>query len=133
MEQARTWHLCNTRTEAQFSELSLDAVADKLKGFDKSVLAEWHVWTEGFSGWTIKSNAYGVCPPEEILKDTLTIRIHLDETDELNGALKVVPGSHTKKLTNSEIQVITQNSIPFTFAVDECGIQIMKPLLLHAS
>jgi ectoine hydroxylase-related dioxygenase (phytanoyl-CoA dioxygenase family) len=80
-----------------------------------------------------KSNVHGVSPPEEILKNTTTIRIHLDDTDEQNGALKVVPGSHHKKLTNSEIQVITQNSIPFACNVEACGIQIMRPLLLHAS
>ncbi len=115
--------------------------------FDKSPEANWYVtWhqdltinvndkidTEGFSGWTKKSDVYGVCPSEEILKNTVTIRIHLDDTDEQNGALKVIPGSHNKRLTNSEIQVITQNSIPFICNVGACGIQIMTPLLLHAS
>jgi predicted DNA-binding transcriptional regulator YafY len=115
--------------------------------FDKSPDANWYVtWhqdiiinvkdkieTEGFSGWTRKSGEYGVCPPEDILKDTVTIRIHLDDTDEENGALRIVPGSHNKKLSNAEIQLITQNSIPFVCDVNICGIHIMKPLLLHAS
>ncbi len=115
--------------------------------FDKSPEANWYVtWhqdltinvkdkieAEGFTGWTKKDDGCGVCPPEEILKNTITIRIHLDDTDEENGALRVVPGSHNKKLNSSEIQLITQNSIPFVCDVAMCGIHIMKPLLLHAS
>jgi ectoine hydroxylase-related dioxygenase (phytanoyl-CoA dioxygenase family) len=115
--------------------------------FDKTTESNWYVtWhqdivinttakieTEGFSGWTKKSGVYGVVPPDEYLKSTVTVRIHLDDTDETNGALKVVPGSHNKRLSDDEINLITQNSIPCICEVDACGIQIMKPLLLHAS
>lgn len=89
--------------------------------------------TEGFSGWTKKFGVHGVVPPEDYLKSTVTVRIHLDDTDETNGALKVIPGSHQKRLTDDEINLISQNSIPYVSEVDACGIQIMKPLLLHAS
>jgi predicted DNA-binding transcriptional regulator YafY len=115
--------------------------------FDKSPDANWYVtWhqdttivvkeridTEGFSGWTKKEGVYGVCPPDDTLKNTVTIRIHLDDTDEQNGVLKVIPGSHNKRLSTDEIHLITQNSIPYTCDVGACGIQIMKPLILHAS
>lgn len=115
--------------------------------FDKSPEANWYVtWhqdmtinvktkieTEGFSGWTKKEHGYSVVPPEEVLLNTVTVRIHLDDTDEQNGALRIVPGSHNKKLTTDEIQLITQSSIPFVCAVGMGGIHIMKPLLLHAS
>lgn len=115
--------------------------------FDKTPESNWYVtWhqdivinvkekieTDGFSGWTKKSGVYGVCPPEEILKDTITVRIHLDDTDETNGTLKVIPGSHNKKLSDEEISLITKNSIPAVCDVSACGIQIMKPLLLHSS
>lgn len=115
--------------------------------FDKTPESNWYVtWhqdiiinvkeriaTSGFTGWTKKSGVHGVCPPEKILKDTVTIRIHLDDADETNGALKVVPGSHNKKLSDDEINLITQNGIPYICDVAACGIQIMKPLLLHSS
>jgi predicted DNA-binding transcriptional regulator YafY len=115
--------------------------------FDKSPDANWYVtWhqdtiinvkekieTEGFTGWTKKEDGYGVCPPTEILKNTITIRIHLDDTDDQNGALKILPGSHQKKMMSSEIQLIAQSSIPFVCDVNMGGIHIMKPLLLHAS
>src|SRR5689334_4487506 len=89
--------------------------------------------TDGFSAWTKKDEFYSVCPPEEVLKGTVTVRIHLDDTDETNGALKVIPGSQNKKMSNEEVQLVTQNSIPFICDVNACGVQLMKPLLLHAS
>lgn len=115
--------------------------------FDKTPESNWYVtWhqdfvigvkerinTEGFSGWTKKSGVHGVVPPDEYLKSTVTVRIHLDDADETNGALKVIPGSHNKRLADDEIQLITQNSIPYVCDVDACGIQMMKPLILHAS
>ncbi|MBS1507002.1 MAG: WYL domain-containing protein [Bacteroidetes bacterium] len=115
--------------------------------FDKTPESNWYVtWhqdttisvtakieTPGYTGWTKKENFYGVNPPDEVLKNTLTIRIHLDDADESNGALKVIPGSQNKKLNDSEIQLIVQNSIPQTCAVDAGGIHLMRPLLLHAS
>lgn len=115
--------------------------------FDKSPDSNWYVtWhqdktinvthkidTEGFSGWTKKDDAYGTVPPVEILHNIVTIRIHLDDADEHNGALRVVPGSHSTILDSDEIQLITQNCIPFTCSIDSGGIQIMKPLILHAS
>lgn len=75
----------------------------------------------------------GVCPPEDVLKNTVTLRIHLDDTDEKNGALKVIPGSQNKRLSGEEISLITQNSLPYTCEVGCGGIHLMKPLLLHAS
>jgi len=115
--------------------------------FDKTQESNWYVtWhqdivinvtekieTESFSGWTKKFGAHGVVPPDECLKSTVTVRIHLDDTDETNGALKVIPGSHNKRLTDDEISLITQNSVPYICNVDACGLQLMKPLLLHAS
>jgi predicted DNA-binding transcriptional regulator YafY len=115
--------------------------------FDKTRESNWYVtWhqdivinvtekieSEGFSGWTKKFGVHGVVPPDEYLKDIVTIRIHLDDTDESNGALQVIPGSHNKRLTDDEINLISQNSIPYISEVNACGIQIMKPLLLHAS
>lgn len=115
--------------------------------FDKTPDSNWYVtWhqdivinvsekieTEGFSGWTKKYGVHGVIPPDSFLKSTVTVRIHIDDADESNGALRVIPGSQNKKLNDNEINLITQNSIAHICEVEACGIQIMKPLLLHAS
>ncbi len=89
--------------------------------------------TKGFTGWTQKEKVTSVRPPFELHQHSFSIRIHLDETNESNGALKVLQGSHKKYMTDEEIKTITENSIPFSCNVEKGGIHIMHPLLLHAS
>lgn len=87
---------------------------------------------DGFGPWTTKQNQFAVQPPLDILKDNFTIRIHLDNTDKENGALKVVPASHLKGIYRPEtIDWTVENET--TCSVKKGGIMIMKPLLLHSS
>ena len=57
---------------------------------------------ENFGPWTTKQNQYAVQPPLEILQNIFTIRIHLDETNSENGALKVIEKSHLKGIYRPE-------------------------------
>ncbi|WP_196896011.1 WYL domain-containing protein [Aureivirga marina] len=123
------------------------AVLTKAIYFDKSEKFNWIVpWhqdaminlkfkkeTDGFFGWTKKGDVISVCPPEHILQNTFTIRIHLDDVDETNGVLKVIPGSHKTRLEDAEVKAITQNSIPYECKIKAGGVQLMKPLILHSS
>ena len=85
-----------------------------------------------YINWTHKKNQYGVQAPIKILEDTITIRIHLDDTNKENGALKVIPKSHLNG-------IIRKNSVHWNIEnehigeVKTNGIMLMKPLLLHAS
>lgn len=114
--------------------------------FDKPEKSNWYVAyhqdltisvdkkleLENFGPWTTKQNQFAVQPPLDILENIYTIRIHLDDTDENNGALKVVPGSHAEGSYRPE-------TIDWTIETEEIcniekgGIMIMKPLLLHGS
>ncbi len=85
-----------------------------------------------FGPWTTKLNQFAVQPPLEVLENIYTIRIHLDDTDENNGALKVVPKSHAKGIYRPETidwAVETEHICN----VERGGIMIMKPLILHGS
>lgn len=87
---------------------------------------------KGFGPWTVKHQQFAVQPPLSILEDNFTIRIHLDDTNEENGALKVIPQSHLKGIyrpKNIDWTVETEVICP----VQKGGIMLMKPLLLHAS
>ena len=87
---------------------------------------------EGFSSWTSKYNQFAVQPTIDILENIFTIRIHLDETDENNGALKVIDGSHSKNIYRPG--TIDWKIEKESFCkVEAGGIMIMKPLLLHGS
>lgn len=88
--------------------------------------------TEGYGPWTVKQNQFAVQPPLEILENIFTIRIHLDETNKDNGALKVIPQSHSKKIYRAEtIDWSVESEI--ICEVPKGGIMLMKPLLLHSS
>ncbi len=124
-----------------------NATLTKAIYFNKPHLSNWYVtWHQditinvkerveatGYSGWTHKEGFYAVCPPINLLQNTLAVRVHLDESNSTNGTLQVIPGSHTQKLGDSEIQMITQNSSPTICDIGSGGVQLMKPLLLHSS
>ncbi len=99
---------------------------------DLTISVDKKIDLENFGPWTTKQNQFAVQPPLDILENIFTIRIHLDETDENNGALKVVPKSNAKGIYRPETidwSVETENICN----VEKGGIMIMKPLLLHGS
>lgn len=99
---------------------------------DLTISVDKKVDLKNFGPWTTKQNQFAVQPPLDILENIFTIRIHLDDTDENNGALKVVSKSHAKGIYRPE--TIDWNVETETIGnVEKGGIMIMKPLLLHGS
>jgi ectoine hydroxylase-related dioxygenase (phytanoyl-CoA dioxygenase family) len=60
------------------------------------------------------------------------MRIHLDDTDEHNGALKVIPSSHLKGIYRPET-INWEHERETICPVNKGGIMLMRPLLLHSS
>lgn len=87
---------------------------------------------EGFGPWSQKQGQFAVQPPISILQSGFTIRIHLDDTDENNGTLRVIPFSHRKDVYRPET-IDWSLEKEETCCVKRGGIMVMKPLLLHAS
>jgi ectoine hydroxylase-related dioxygenase (phytanoyl-CoA dioxygenase family) len=114
--------------------------------FDKPERSNWFVsWHQdltisvdkreeikNYGPWTTKQNQFAVQPPLEVLEDNFTIRIHLDDTNENNGALKVIPGSHLKGVYRPKT-INWENEFQNICCVNTGGIMVMKPLLLHSS
>ena len=71
-------------------------------------------------------------PPLDISQNIFTIRIHLDDTNEHNGALKVIPKSHLKGIYRPET-INWETETEIICKVPKGGIMIMRPLLLHSS
>ena len=65
---------------------------------DLTISVDKKIEDENFSNWTNKHNQFAVQPPIEILENIVTVRIHLDDTNEDNGALKVLKKSHLKSI-----------------------------------
>lgn len=113
--------------------------------FDKPPQANWSVpWhqdlmihvtqkheTEGFSHWRIKSDVVVVQPPREVLANTVTLRIHLDDCTAANGALRCIAGSHKQG-------IISMSDWQYNGGETVCeasagSVLMMNPLTLHAS
>ncbi|TLD68968.1 phytanoyl-CoA dioxygenase family protein [Phragmitibacter flavus] len=116
--------------------------------FDKTPETNWGVtWhqdltlalkepieTPGFGPWSIKDGIPHVQPPAFLLTQMLTLRLHLDEADESNGALKVLPGSHQSgRLSSAEIQDVRTKLIETLCSARAGDALLMRPLLLHSS
>jgi ectoine hydroxylase-related dioxygenase (phytanoyl-CoA dioxygenase family) len=123
-----------------------DYFAVKSIYFDKPEKSNWFVaWHQDltisvdnkidlphYGPWTVKQYQFAVQPPLNILQNNFTIRVHLDDADEGNGALKVIPGSHLKKIYRPET-IDWAIDAEQTCSVKAGGIMIMRPLLMHAS
>ena len=86
----------------------------------------------GYGPWTVKQEQFAVQPPLEILERNFTVRIHLDDTTYENGALKVIPTSHSKGVYRPET-IDWKREKEVICEVAKGGIMIMRPLLLHSS
>jgi hypothetical protein len=76
--------------------------------FDKTPTTNWAVaWHQdrtiavrarrdapGYGPWTLKAGVPHAEPPFDILAGMITLRLHLDDCDQDNAPLLVVPGSH---------------------------------------
>ncbi|MBE9122951.1 phytanoyl-CoA dioxygenase family protein [Tychonema sp. LEGE 07199] len=116
--------------------------------FDKTSAANWKVaWHQdltiavraqinvpGFNTWSIKAGIVCVQPPIFVRENILTLRLHLDDANETNGTLKVLPSSHLYGQMSAEaIQIWKQNRLAITCNVSKGGVLVMRPLLLHSS
>ncbi len=114
------------------------------KSPEKNWLVPWHqdltlalrarAEAPGFGPWSVKDGIPHVQPPIELLQQMLTVRLHLDDADENNGALRVLPASHRfGRLDALQIQALRDEHADFLCAASAGDALLMCPLLLHAS
>jgi hypothetical protein len=114
------------------------------KTADANWMVAWHqdltitvakrVEVPGFTAWSMKDGVPHVQPPVELLQNMLTIRIHLDDCDETNGALRVLAGTHNLgRLTAEQIQELRGKHPEHLCDAAAGDVMLMRPLLLHAS
>ncbi|MFT5892941.1 MAG: ectoine hydroxylase-related dioxygenase (phytanoyl-CoA dioxygenase family) [Dokdonia sp.] len=139
--------ICNENLTSLLSSIYTDSYfLTKAIYFDKPSTSNWFVPyhqdisisvnqkidSENYKNWTYKKGQYGVQPPLKILKNITTVRIHLDNTTAHNGALKVIPSSHTRGIIRTDQKEWDTNT-EHLCDVQKGGVMLMKPLTLHAS
>jgi ectoine hydroxylase-related dioxygenase (phytanoyl-CoA dioxygenase family) len=101
---------------------------------DLSIAVRHRVDVPGFGPWSVKAGVPHVQPPVDVLERMLTIRLHLDDCDEANGPLKVLPGSHAAGvLSPHALDGWRRRIAPVACVVPAGGAMLMRPLLVHAS
>ncbi len=128
--------------------LGEQAFAYKATLFDKTPEANWKVaWHQDLSipvrgewrpanwkGWSVKADVLHAQPPAELLERVLAVRVHLDDCDAANGALRVIPGSHRDgRLDDNGIERWKAADAAVRCDVQAGGLLLMRPLIVHAS
>jgi Phytanoyl-CoA dioxygenase (PhyH) len=100
----------------------------RIQAFDKSASANWFVpWHQDRAE---DGNERAVVQ----LERTVALRIHLDDCDENNGPLEVIPGSHTAgRLDAESIAARTAVAASMLCLTVRGDIVAMRPLLIHRS
>jgi ectoine hydroxylase-related dioxygenase (phytanoyl-CoA dioxygenase family) len=116
--------------------------------FDKSPdtnwLITWHQDTalplrekheiSGWGPWSIKEGVAYAHAPAAALEKVIALRLHLDDSTNHNGPLRVVPCTHRKGvLSDQEVEIIVSNATPINCLVSKGGVIVMRPLIIHAS
>lgn len=137
----------------------LQNIADEILGapstpfratlFDKSAGSNWLVvWhqdtalplrrkshSEGWGPWSVKDGVNYAHAPTHALEKVLALRLHLDDSTESNGPLRIVPGTHRLGVLAddavSKIVGFEQNSVSLTATIGD--VIAMRPMVIHSS
>jgi ectoine hydroxylase-related dioxygenase (phytanoyl-CoA dioxygenase family) len=72
--------------------------------------------------------------PASVLEQIVAIRVHLDDSNQENGPLRVLPQTHTLGvLSDDAIQNLVNQNSWVECHVPRGGALIMKPLIIHSS
>ena len=89
---------------------------------------------DGFENWTNKSGVWHCEPPLQVLESMLFVRIHLDDTDEKNGAMQIAAGSHTEGfVTSIDAEKVARNYPIETCTAKRGDVLVLHMLTLHGS
>lgn len=90
--------------------------------------------TPGWGPWSVKENVTYAHATANALHRVLALRLHLDDSTECNGPLRVLPRTHMLGvLCDDAIRDLAAQLSPQECFVPRGGILAMRPLLVHAS
>ncbi|HET7871146.1 MAG TPA: phytanoyl-CoA dioxygenase family protein, partial [Terriglobales bacterium] len=111
---------------------------------DKNWLITWHqdtalplqemIETPGWGPWSEKEGVTYAHAPAAALEQVLALRLHLDDSTEMNGPLRVLPGTHELGVLNDEeIERHATYEEAVELPMAKGGVIAMRPLVIHAS
>jgi ectoine hydroxylase-related dioxygenase (phytanoyl-CoA dioxygenase family) len=113
------------------------------KTSSRSWVAPWHQDTvlppperSRHGGWGGRPDDRARAPrsPEKTLGGVLALRLHLEDSTEDNGPLRVLPSTHLHGILDDvTIHRLAGSLSPVRCVVPAGGVVVMRPLLVHAS
>ncbi len=101
---------------------------------DKTISVSEKADIPGWGPWSVKDGINHVQPDLNVLEDMVTFRIHLDDANESNGCLKVIPKSHDLGILSKGAQDrVVSESEEYICIVKSGDLLVMRPHLLHSS
>lgn len=120
----------------------------RIVAFEKSEGVNWGVpWhqdrviavtekadVDGYRNWTNKSGIWHCEPPQSVLDQMLFVRVHLDESDQENGAMEIAVGSHSSGIIPSDNAEREAEQFPHEICCAKRGdVLVLNMLTLHRS
>ncbi len=150
MELPEVGSLASAPTLMHFAQQALgqNAIPFRATLFDKSPDSNWLVvWHQdtalpvrekrevpGWGPWSVKEGVICAHAPASALEQVLAIRVHLDDSRQDNGPLRVLPGTHTLGvLSDDSMHGLAEQIAAVECVVPSGAILLMRPLLVHAS
>ena len=114
------------------------------KSAERNWLIAWHQDTAlpmsckfelaGWGPWSTKMGVHYSHAPSWALSRVIALRLHLDESTEGNGPLRVISGSHgLGVLDDGRVTEYVHAHPQMLCPVPRGGVLAMRPLLIHAS
>jgi ectoine hydroxylase-related dioxygenase (phytanoyl-CoA dioxygenase family) len=100
---------------------------------DRTIAVRERRDTPNFGPWSVKAGVTHVQPPARVMAKMLAIRLHLDESHESNGPLRVVPGFHAVGCLSAEALATWRQRPSVVCTVPRGGALLIRPLMVHAS
>jgi ectoine hydroxylase-related dioxygenase (phytanoyl-CoA dioxygenase family) len=101
---------------------------------DTALPLERRVDDPSWGPWSTKAGVLYAHAPACALEPVVALRVHLDDSTETNGPLRVLPGTHLQGvLTDPAIARLTKEITPVHCLAAAGGVVAMRPLIVHAS
>jgi ectoine hydroxylase-related dioxygenase (phytanoyl-CoA dioxygenase family) len=100
---------------------------------DLSIPVAGRVDHPALSGWSEKEGSLFVHAPDDVLKQLLAVRVHVDHCSLEDGPLWVVPGSHELGRVGPAHAAEARRTAGVVVPAKRGDALLMRPLVLHAS
>jgi ectoine hydroxylase-related dioxygenase (phytanoyl-CoA dioxygenase family) len=101
---------------------------------DRTIAVAGRIDVPGYETWSIKAGIDHVEPPEDVLRRTVSLRLHVDDCDQDNGPLLILRSSfRLGRVTSSDIKKHVSEGHISACCAKAGDVVAIRGLTIHAS